>query len=229
VDGQFHAGGGADWSLDEAVIRELDAIIGPDVRSLETGAGRSTIEIVRRGATHTAVTPSASEIQLLRAALAEESIDASRLTFVEGYSQDVLPGLTGELDFVLIDGGHGFPIPQVDWTYTAPRLRVGGHLMIDDVDLWTGKILVDFLKEDPKWEFVRLIRGRTVLFKLVRAFTFDEWSEQPFVARRSKGGQTRRKLVNALGHLAHGEVDVLLKKFRHDRDLAAARGRPSGD
>ena len=46
------------------------------------------------------------------------------------------------LDFVLIDGGHGFPTPMLDWFYGAGRLRRGGVAVFDDVQLPAVAMLV---------------------------------------------------------------------------------------
>ncbi|PWN56285.1 class I SAM-dependent methyltransferase [Abyssibacter profundi] len=221
----FHHGGSADWSLDEAVVECFDRLVKPGDRTLETGAGRSTVELIRRGAVHTAITPAAPEVDAVTQALRDEQLDMSQLAFHQGYSQDVLPQLAhdGPLDLVLIDGGHGFPIPQIDWAYTAPRLRVGGYMMIDDIDVWTGRILVDFLRREPGWTLVEMIRGRTAIFQLTQPFEHLEWTEQPFVFQQSMGSQRRRKLANALSHLLRGEFGVLMRKFRHDRALVGAR------
>ena len=105
--------------------------------TLETGAGYSTIVFAQLGAQHTAITPAADEVQRITAYCTEQGIATERTTFKIGYSQDVLPGLEiTDLDLALIDGGDGFPIPAIDFFYLAPRLRVGGYLLIDDVDIW---------------------------------------------------------------------------------------------
>ena len=62
-------------------------------------------------------------------------------------SEDVLPDLQlhAELDLIIVDGNHTFPAPMVDWFYMTRHLRTGGVLVVDDVELWTGAVLADFL------------------------------------------------------------------------------------
>jgi hypothetical protein len=44
------------------------------------------------------------------------------------------------LDLVLVDGSHSFPqVFFIDWFYTAGALKIGGHLLVDDVHVWTGR------------------------------------------------------------------------------------------
>jgi predicted O-methyltransferase YrrM len=103
-----------------------------------------------------------------------------------GFSEQVLPSLSnaGLLDLVLIDGGHGFPIPFVDWLYCAPRVRIGGIVIVDDTQLWTGEVLSDIIRADPDWELdTEFVRG--VAFRKIAEFRNKEWNEQPYVLARS--------------------------------------------
>ena len=216
----FHAEGTAVWDIAPAVADYLKTHLKPGQRTLETGAGLSTLMFAGAGTRHVVVTPSKTEQQRILAEAARRGIATDSLRFEIGYSQHVLPAMTGELDFVLIDGGHGFPIPAIDWAYLAPRMVVGGTLLIDDVDLWTGSMLVNFLKREPGWQFDGLLNGRTAVFRLTARAELREWTDQPYVAARSRWPQRWRKARNVLAHLARGEFGVLAKKFR--RDFAAS-------
>jgi hypothetical protein len=46
---------------------------------------------------------------------------------------------------------HSFPQVFIEWFYTASALKVGGHLLVDDVHVWTGHVLRDFLLDEPEW------------------------------------------------------------------------------
>lgn len=219
---ELHAGGTAQWDISAEVLDFLTTHVKAGDMTLETGAGASSLVFARQGARHTAVTPSADEVRAIKAAGAEEGIDLSEVTFLEGYSQDVLPGLTGELDLVLIDGGHGFPIPAVDWCYTATRLKVGGHMLIDDVDLWTGQMIVQFMDGEEAWSRQAILRGRTAVYQLTQPFSLREWTNQPGVVARSRWPQTWRKLRNGLGLLAKGDFQAIREKAENERRLAEA-------
>ncbi|NTY61052.1 class I SAM-dependent methyltransferase [Mycolicibacterium sphagni] len=224
---RFHAEGTADWTITDGVLSLIARHCNADTTSLETGAGASTLAFAAAGGNHTAVTPSQDEVGRIRAEGTERGLDMSRVEFIDGYSQDVLPGLSGPLDFVLIDGGHGFPIPAVDWIYTAQRLNVGGHMLIDDIDVWTGQMLVQFLDKEDEWERVEIVNGITAVFRLVKPFTLREWNHQPAVVQRSRFPRTLRRAKNAARIAARGDFKTLLKKFDHDRELTrAAKCKP---
>jgi hypothetical protein len=87
---------------------------------------------------------------------------------------------------VLIDGGHGFPTPFVDWYYAGKRLKAGGLLIIDDTHLWTGAVLRNFLTEQPGWTLVENFAMRSAVFRRDTVDDhFDEWVHQPYVVKRS--------------------------------------------
>ncbi|HEX8570696.1 MAG TPA: class I SAM-dependent methyltransferase [Caulobacteraceae bacterium] len=220
----LHARGAAKWDASDAVLSYLDGVLAPGLRTLETGAGRSTLLFAAKGCVHDVVTPSRSEILAIQASASLEGVDLSDVTFHQGFSQDVLPRLGGEedLDVVFIDGGHGFPIPAVDFQYLAPRLKVGGTLLIDDVDLWTGDMIVQVLRRDSGWRFRSRLKGRTAVFEKTAPYTPHEWTKQPYVVARSFWPQTKRKVVNGLGLLARGDLPGVLHKFANERRLKQA-------
>lgn len=221
----LHGGGAAKWDASDAVLSFLSGFLKPGMRTLETGAGRSTLLFARAGCEHQSVTPSSSEIAAIKASAAQEGVDLAATAFHEGFSQDVLPRLAGpveDLDLVFIDGGHGFPVPAVDFIYTAPRLKVGGVMLIDDVDLWTGDMVVQVLKRDPAWAFEGLMNGRTARFRKTAPFIVHEWTRQPYVTAKSFWPQTRRKLMNGLRLVATGRLGAVAGKLANERRLAAA-------
>lgn len=212
----FHADGTATWDISPGVAEFLRRQVKPGMRTIETGAGRSTLLFAAAGAHHTVVTPSMDEKVRILAEATRQGIDTSMLSFKMGYSQHVLPQLEGALDIALIDGGHGFPIPAIDWAYIAPRLVVGGLLLIDDIDLWTGSMLVNFLKQEPDWGYETTLHGRTAVFRLLQPCQLREWNDQPYVAARSRWPQRLRKAGNVMAHVLRGEFGVLFGKFRRD-------------
>ena len=137
--------------------------------TLETGAGASTIVFASRGAEHMAVTPDPAEEERIRRACRERGIDDARLTFHIGRSQDVLPGLPArDLDLVLVDGAHGFPYPVLDWWHLAPRLRVGGRMLLDDAYLPGVAAVVDYVRSSEAWELQAPVSFRTALIRKLR-------------------------------------------------------------
>ena len=95
-------------------------------RTLETGCGISTVLFAMWAAEHVCVVPWPREADACREYLQQHGLP-DHVTFEVGWSDEVLPRLSGPpLDLVLVDGGHGFPAPILDWYYAASRLREGG-------------------------------------------------------------------------------------------------------
>lgn len=138
------------------LARFLDRQVGPDSVTLETGAGLSTLVILRKGVKrHIAIQPDPDQFTVIDRFLAEHGLDARPLEAVVRRSEDYLPTATlPPLDLVLIDGDHAFPIPFIDWHYTASALKVGGLMIVDDADIVTGAVLADFMRSDTGWEEV---------------------------------------------------------------------------
>src|SRR5262249_50238627 len=111
------------------------------------------------------------------------AIDVRAFQAVVSRSQDYLP--TAELprlDLVLVDGDHAFPAPFVDWYYASARLKVGGLMIVDDIQIATGGILAAFLAVQPKWETVLVRPERFAVYrKQTELPRLDYWMSQPFL------------------------------------------------
>jgi predicted O-methyltransferase YrrM len=174
------------WGLEESVLEFLLSRLPAGGTTLETGSGLSTVVFVSKSDRHIAIAPDAEE----RGAIVEfckgVGLDSGGFEFHAGRSQDVLPSLQlPALDAVLIDGDHAFPAPFLDWYYTADALRAGGLLLVDDVQLHTGHVLRQFLRDEPEWRHVRDIGKTSVFEKLTDARVTDKWwGQQPWAARK---------------------------------------------
>jgi hypothetical protein len=165
---RLHLDGKASWQCLPLVLDFIDRTVQPGWQTLETGAGLSTAVFALRGARHTAVMPAADEAVRIRAFCREHGIPTDDVEFVIQRSELALPAMTsGPLDLILIDGHHGFPTPFLDWYYTADRLRVGGLLIVDDTQLWTGHTLKQFLVRQPGWQVATDFAPRSVVFRKV--------------------------------------------------------------
>jgi hypothetical protein len=213
-------GSPAPFESSERVLRVIDESVGEGSKTLETGAGLSTVLFALRGAEHTCVVPFGTQIARIRDWCAEAGVSLERVTFHQGRSEDVLPRLSDDhqLDLVLIDGGHAFPIPFIDWHYGGRRLGPGGLLIVDDTQLWTGRVLRGFLAAEPGWELVESLPLRAAIFRrtAVEGSSVD-WNEQPYVFRRSfesTPGRLVRKTVRAYAHLRTGGPRSLIERLR---------------
>jgi predicted O-methyltransferase YrrM len=203
------------FGLDEGVLEWLVATLPPGARTLETGSGLSTLAFALSGARHVCLTPDPKEPERLLAYAGERGIPMDGVTFHTAPSERVLPTLgTGALDLVLIDGSHSFPQPFMDWFYTHPQLVVGGHVIVDDTQVWTGRILRDFLRAEPEWSVAEEWFGRSVAFRKDAETDPDRlWVDQPYVARRSLTGNVLRGR-SAADMVRAGRVDELVARAR---------------
>lgn len=182
-----------DWALNPEALEFLEASIKPGHRTLETGAGYSTVVFAAGGAIHTVISPLAWEHDRIRAWCDAQGIALGDVEFVAAPSQDVLPSLEPTpLDLVLIDGAHAFPIPYIDYWYTATRLVPGGLLALDDTHLRACHVLDEFLAmETPRWRVHTKLRTTTIFERLDApllpdvGWDFQPWGEKPlFVVHR---------------------------------------------
>ena len=191
------AGEQESWALGSESLRLLDSAIEPGQRTLETGAGVSTVLFAVRGTRHVCVVPDPSEVERIQGFCAANGISTEAVEFVVEPSEEALPKLEPtELDLVLIDGSHSFPSVFIDWHYTASRLRVGGRLFVDDVNLWAPRVLRDFLREEPSWELEDEVPLQTAVFrKRADTGSTPNWTDQPYVVARSQVSRPSRVLA----------------------------------
>jgi predicted O-methyltransferase YrrM len=172
------------WEIGEEALRFIHNNITKDSFTLEIGSGVTTLVFASMQSNHICITPNKPEIDKLQAYALKEDILLSTITFINDFSENALPQLkvTQPLDLILIDGKHAFPWPFIDWFYTVNHLKKNGILIIDDTHLLSGKILCDFMKNDPNWQFVEVIRGKTEVYKKVSDNLRDvAWHMQPFL------------------------------------------------
>ena len=202
-------------ALVPAALEFIERTVKPGDRTLETGSGLSTILLAMRGAEHICITPDADEHQRIREYCDQHGIDHSRVTFHAEPSERILPRLElPPLDLVLVDGLHAFPQAFIDWYYTQDALKVGGTLIVDDVHLWTGWVLRDFLKAEPEWDLVDQWWGRTAAFRKTAEVDVNrDWPQQPYVARKT-GPDAVRQAKMAAGMLRKGEFGEVATRLR---------------
>ena len=204
-------------SLVAEALALIERTVGPQHRTLETGAGFSTVVFAASGARHTTIVYTQSEVDGIRGYCEQLGIVLDNVTFVVARTERALPGLEmGELDLVLLDGSHAFPGVFIEWFYTAKAIRVGGQLIIDDIHLWTGRTLRNFLAGSPGWQQTNEFRGRTGVFIKTAPVELDEdWSEQPYVYRRSLGPWgVPIKMRQAVSMLRRGQLSALVEEAR---------------
>jgi hypothetical protein len=174
------------WRLDDAGLLFLESHVQRGMRSIETGAGVSTIVFALKRARHTCVVSDRRVVQRIRRYCASVGLSLRTVRFVVERSEYALPNLpTAGYDFALIDGRHGFPAPFMDWFYIADRLRQGGIVLVDDTWIWTCDVLTRFLDANPGWRRCAVLPTSAAFLKERNEAQHAEWVDQPFVYRQS--------------------------------------------
>jgi precorrin-6B methylase 2 len=153
---------------------------GPFRFTAETGCGGSTIVLSHSSKRHTAFAIE-GENRTISALRKEDDFRADTVTFIEGESKDTLPeySFEEELDLVVLDGPHAYPLPQIEFAYLFPHVRVGGWLVIDDIQIPSVYELFAFLKMEPS-VVLEEVRFRTAFFRRVSVVDAgpDGWTLQ---------------------------------------------------
>jgi hypothetical protein len=173
------------YGIGSAVVQFIFDHIDADSESLETGCGLSTLVFATKKAKHTSVTADPDEPVRLGEYAQKHQIDLGTIRFLAEPSEKALPKFsTAGLDLVLLDGKHAFPWPIVDWFYTADLLKRGGVMLVDDCNMRSVGVLVDFLKsESDRWCHVAKL-GRTEIFEKKADSALDvAWRMQPWMAQ----------------------------------------------
>jgi precorrin-6B methylase 2 len=160
----------------------LSAILnrGPFRSTAETGCGGSTIVLSHASDRHTAFAIDGKDrtISELRK---QSDLRTGKVTFVEGETKDTLPAyrFEGELDLVLLDGPHAYPLPQIEFAYLFPWIRLGGWLVVDDIQIPSVYEIFDFLRKEPPVVLEEVV-VRTAFFRRTGAAEHspDGWARQ---------------------------------------------------
>jgi precorrin-6B methylase 2 len=160
----------------------LSAILerSPFRSTAETGCGGSSIVLSHASERHTtfAINGENRTIEELRK---QSDLRAQHVTFVEGETRTTLPHyqFEEELDLVLLDGPHAYPLPQIEFAYLFPRIRLGGWLVLDDVQIPSVYELFRFLTKESS-VVLEEVAVRTAFFRRVSTADYgpDGWTAQ---------------------------------------------------
>jgi len=174
---------------------------GPFRHTAETGCGGSTIVLSHASESHTAFAIEGGE-RSITGLRNYADLRAERVMFVEGETKLTLPGhaFRGDLDLALLDGPHAYPLPQIEYTYLFPRLRVGGWLVLDDIQIPAVYELFDFLRKESSMVLEEVV-VRTAFFRRIGAEAAgpDGWEKQGINRRSIWRYSWRDRLRRLLG------------------------------
>lgn len=184
------------WSIGPRTLAWMLEYLPGASSTLETGCGYSTVLFAAAGADHIVVTPAAQEVARVREFCTREGISTDRVREVIGDSTRALARFAlPDLDLVLIDGAHAFPVPCIDWYFTQSALRPGGHLVVDDFRMPSVAPLVRFLRaEKPTWREAA-IAGNSIIFTKLAHDDFSKDWELQFVNRNAMRPPLSRRVT----------------------------------
>jgi hypothetical protein len=172
---QFHA-----WDAMAPAALEALARRGPFEFSAETGCGGSTIVFSQISKHHTAFAIEGTD-QTITGLRQHSDFQPETVSFVEGETKRTLPlhCFEGRLDLALLDGPHAYPLPQLEFAYLFPRIREGGWVVLDDVQIPSVHELVRFLRLESSI-VLEEVAVRTAFFRKIRECDFgpDGWQHQ---------------------------------------------------
>jgi hypothetical protein len=188
---------GRDWhgagTLTRAALIEIIRCCPPSGFSstLETGCGRSTLLLSHLSQRHLCFclpgsTPTDSHTLVIGSRL----LRSESVHFVLGPTQRTLPSYSlesSDYEFVLIDGPHAYPCPELEYFFLYPHIAPGGVLAIDDIHIPTIQNLYRFLCDDDMFQR-QAVAGNTAFFRRTSAPAFpqdaDGWETQNYNRRR---------------------------------------------
>lgn len=203
--------GDCSWGVPPEVLQWIADHVTGEMTTLETGAGYTTVMMAARAKHHYCCTMFDLEREKLRDYLRKLGIADDKVTYVIGPSDQTLPRLDigKTLDFAYIDGCHGYPFPALDWHYVDQRLKVGGIVGMDNVELRPVREHCDFLEENKSYRLVEALDvGYFIRFYEKLTDQHREWIDQPYSIAKKDPCDTR--LVTVLRRQATRFIKPLL-------------------
>lgn len=195
-------------------LRFLWEHVRPGMKTLETGAGLSTVVFALRGARHICIAPMPAETQRIRSYCAERGISLESVTFIAEPSEFALPALScSGIELALIDGRHGFPAPFIDWFYITERLADRGLIIIDDLQIWCCDLLKQYVVSEG-WRLVHEDMRAAIVEKPPGSNHRWEWIGQKFVTDRSMAFALSARFLHVLRSARRGQWSLAWRSWK---------------
>lgn len=193
---QFHAWDAMAPAALEAIVRR-----GPFESTAETGCGGSTILLSRASQRHTVFAIEGSD-RTISTLQQHPKLNRESVVFVEGETKLTLAthSFPAQLDLALLDGPHAYPLPQLEFVYLFPRVKVGGCIVLDDLQIPAVYALYRFLQMESS-VVLEEVCVRTAFFRKVVAVEPepDGWHKQGMNRRQVLRYSWRDRLRKLLG------------------------------
>lgn len=145
--------------------------------TLETGCGKTTLLLSHLSARHLVFSPAGRNAGTIKDN--QHLLNESTVEFVIGPSLKNLPHyeFDQQLDLVLLDGAHFFPVPYVEYYYLYPLIRKGGALIIDDIKIPSQYLLFDILRNDQLFQLDEVVAKNTAFFRRTNEDAYNQFQE----------------------------------------------------
>ena len=145
--------GDKNWGIPDNVIQYICGSVKSDHRTIETGSGFTTVLLTALAAHHTCITIDRTSAEKIIDYMKIIGLPQDKLTLIVESSDTALPNLPESefFDFAYIDGGHGYPMPALDWHYVDKHLRVGGMIGFDNIEIPAVHDMCEFLRRNKTY------------------------------------------------------------------------------
>lgn len=174
-------GGITSWYSNTNLLRAVERHLRAGMRTMEIGAGYSTVMFLHAGCNHTFIAPVQAEANRIFEYCRGAGVSVASAEFLVGQSYTFLPAMPHDsCELIFIDGAHRFPFPIVDWFFCAMLLIKDGLIVIDDTDIISCHIPLRFMLNDTHWETVD-VRENFGIFRKKGDHNYpSDWQGQPF-------------------------------------------------
>ena len=195
------------YGISAKTLEFLCSLLEPGMKTLETGAGYSTVGFAISGTEHTSISLKEEEGVLIRHYCRENRL-RDDFRHLWGSSDELIqsPDIPKTLDFILIDGAHRFPYAILDWHFSHLKLRIGGVLAVDDFKMPSVRFLVDFLLKESEWELIEPCENTIFFRKITQPSVSGDWLSQKINTDDYSWKTTSYELAKSLEEAAKKEL-----------------------
>jgi hypothetical protein len=169
----WHGAGTVGRTVLDAIVRHVAQTPSPIERSAETGSGKTTLLLSHLSPHHTVFAVDAG--QSISRVRGSDLFNVRSTTFIEGPTQRTLPRhyFAAPHQFVLIDGPHGYPFPDLEYFFLYPTIAASGLLVLDDLLIPTIGRMFDIVKQEAMFELLEVVDDNTAFFRRTAAPLID--------------------------------------------------------
>jgi FkbM family methyltransferase len=172
----------------ERLERHLATLVrgGGTIHTCETGCGSSTVAFSHYAASHVAFCDvhDSSETAGIEFVRTHPEFRPEVVSFVVGAKTEALfaAPLSREIDVLLLNGSHAYPIPDLEYLALGRYLKPQGILALSDIRVPTIKRLFDFLLQDECFRLHQISDSSAFFIRLSDVALHDarDWRAQRY-------------------------------------------------